>query len=283
MTQRASASEILRQWRENAPLWAKHGATIRRMFAPVTEALIEDAGIMQGYSVLDVAGGAGEPSLTIAERVAPTGSVTCTDAINEMVSAAASEARRRGLVNLTFRQCDAGALPFSDNLFDAVVSRLGVMFFPDPLAALAEMLRVAKPASRISLAVWDRNDLNPFTHIVSDVVSRYVESPPADMEAPGAFRFAESGKLANFLRLAGAQELRERILHFRIEAPITAQEFFQLRSETSDTLRDKLARLSPEQVLLITDEVCKAAQSYFPNNQMSFPAQMLIVTGKKTS
>jgi ubiquinone/menaquinone biosynthesis C-methylase UbiE len=283
MTQTASASEILRQWRENAPLWAKHGATIRRMFAPVTEALIEEADIKQGYSVLDVAGGVGEPSLTIAERVAPTGWVTCTDAINEMVSAAAREARRQGLVNVTFRQCDASALPFGDDLFDAVVSRLGVMFFPDPLASLGEMLRVAKPGRRISLAVWGRNDLNPFTYIVSDVVSRYVESPPADMEAPGAFRFAEPDKLASILRSAGAREVRERMLHFRIEAPITSQEFFELRWETSDTLRAKLAKLSAEQILRLTGEVCKAAQDYFPNNQMSFPAQMLVVTGRKAS
>ncbi len=280
MAQTASASEILRQWRENAPLWAKHGATIRRMFAPVTEALIEDAGIKQGYSVLDVAGGAGEPSLTIAERVAPKGSVTCTDAIGEMVSAAASEAQRRGLTNVTFGQCEAGALPFADSLFDAAVSRLGVMFFPDPVGALSEMLRVTKPGGRISLAVWASDELNPFTHIVSAVVSRYVESPPADLDAPGAFRFAEFGKLASLLNQAGAGEVNERIFQFRIEAPITPREFFQLRSETSDTLREKLAKLSTEEALRLTNEVCEAAQSYFPNNQMSFPAQMLIVTGK---
>ena len=280
MAQTASASEILRQWRENAPLWAKHGATIRRMFAPVTEALIEDAGIKQGYSVLDVAGGAGEPSLTIAERVAPKGSVTCTDAIGEMVSAAASEAQRRGLTNVTFGQCEAGALPFADSLFDAAVSRLGVMFFPDPVGALSEMLRVTKPGGRISLAVWASDELNPFTHIVSAVVSRYVESPPADLDAPGAFRFAEFGKLASLLSQAGAGEVDERIFQFRIEAPITPREFFQLRSETSDTLREKLAKLSTEEALRLTNEVCEAAQSYFPNNQMSFPAQMLIVTGK---
>jgi len=280
MAQTASASEILRQWRENAPLWAKHGATIRRMFAPVTEALIEDAGIKQGYSVLDVAGGAGEPSLTIAERVAPKGSVTCTDAIGEMVSAAASEAQRRGLTNVTFGQCEAGALPFADSLFDAAVSRLGVMFFPDPVGALSEMLRVTKPGGRISLAVWASDELNPFTHIVSAVVSHYVESPPADLDAPGAFRFAEFGKLASLLSQSGAGEVDERIFQFRIEAPITPREFFQLRSETSDTLREKLAKLSTEEALRLTNEVCEAAQSYFPNNQMSFPAQMLIVTGK---
>ena len=62
------------------------------MFAPLTEALIEQAGIHEGQSVLDVAGGTGEPSLTIAEVVGPGGSVTCTDAVPEMVETARSEA-----------------------------------------------------------------------------------------------------------------------------------------------------------------------------------------------
>ncbi len=123
--------EVLREWRESAFYWQKHADTIRTMFGPVTQALIDDAQIMEGEDVLDVAGGAGEPSLTIAETVGPTGSVTYTDAAQEMVAAAETEAQRRGLTNLTFKQCSAQSLPFESQSFDAVVCRLGVMFFPD--------------------------------------------------------------------------------------------------------------------------------------------------------
>src|SRR6266849_6616915 len=200
MTPAVHDNKTLQEWRATAPFWRKHSATIRTMFAPLTEALIEDAGIREGQTVLDVAGGAGEPSLTIAERVGPTGAVTCTDAVAEMVAAAESEAQLRGLSNITFRQCLADSLPFESNSFDAVVCRLGVMFFPDPLKALREMVRVAKPGGSLSLAVWHQNELNPFTHIVTDVMSRYVDSPPADADAPNAFRFAEFGKLANILK-----------------------------------------------------------------------------------
>src|SRR5687768_9583072 len=80
--------EVLREWRASAFYWQKHADTIRSMFGPITQALIDDAEIMQGETVLDVAGGAGEPSLTIAEVVGPTGSVTFTDAVQEMVAAA---------------------------------------------------------------------------------------------------------------------------------------------------------------------------------------------------
>jgi ubiquinone/menaquinone biosynthesis C-methylase UbiE len=281
MTSTIQDSKTLQEWRETARFWTKHSATIATMFAPLTEALIRDAGIGAGQTVLDVAGGAGEPSLTIAEKVGPTGAVTCTDAVAEMVAAAEIEAHRRGLTNITFRQCVADSLPFESNSFDAVVSRLGVMFFPDPLAALREMLRVTKPGGALALAVWHQNELNPFTYIVTEVMSRYVESPPADPDAPGAFRFAESGKLASILKLAGASDVHERVLHFRIAAPISPGEFWAMRSETSDTLRNKLAELTTEQVGCLIQEAQEAVREYFPNNQMSFPAQMIIVTGKK--
>jgi ubiquinone/menaquinone biosynthesis C-methylase UbiE len=281
MTPAVHDSKTLQEWRVTAPFWTKHCATIRTMFAPLTEALIKDAGIGEWQTVLDVAGGAGEPSLAIAERVGPAGAVTCTDAVAEMVAAAESEAQRRGLTNITFRQCVADSLPFDSNSFDAVVSRLGVMFFPDPLAALREMLRVARPGGSLALAVWHKDELNPFTHVVADVMSRYVESPPADPDAPGAFRFAEPDKLASVVRSAGAREVGERVLHFKIEAPISPSEYWELRSETSDTLREKLAKLSAEQVLRVKKEVPEAVGEFFPNNQMSFPAQMIVVTGKK--
>src|SRR5918912_4097141 len=165
---RAQADVTLREWGESARYWEKHAQTIRRMFAPLTLALIEEADIRRGQSVLDVAGGPGEPSLTIAETVGPSGSVTCTDVIAEMVNAAEREARQRGLTNIKFRQCAADALPFDSDTFDAAVSRLGVMFFPDPVAGLREMLRVTRPGGAVSLAVWGSSDLNPFAYVVTN-------------------------------------------------------------------------------------------------------------------
>src|SRR5260370_38301031 len=275
------SNDTPREWRESAQLWEKHAQTIRTIFAPLTSALIEEARIAPGQNVLDVAGGPGEPSLTVAEVVGSSGLVTCTDAIAEMVSAAESEAHRRGLTNIKFHQCTADSLPFDSNSFDAVVSRLGVMFFPDPIAALREMLRVTKPNGALALVVWGRSDANPFLHVVTTVISRYMETLPADPHAPGAFRFAEPGSLAKVLSEAGATGVREHLVNFRIEAPISLQEFWELRSETSATLREKLTTLSAEDRLRVAEEVKEAARDFFPNHRMSFPAQAILVTGEK--
>lgn len=274
--------EVVREWRESAHYWQKHARTIRAMFTPVTQALIEGAEITEGDAVLDVAGGVGEPSLAIAEIVGPGGSVTCTDIAPEMVAAAEREARRRGLTNVAFKQCPADSLPFESKSFDAVVCRLGVMFFPEPLAALSEMLRVTKREGALALVVWGKSELNPFAYVITNVVARHFDADaPVDPNTPGAFRFAEPGSLSRILADAGAVEVKERELKFSIAAPISPKEFWEMRSETSGTLREKLATLSMLQRDLIAQEVQEAVREFFPNNQMSFPAQMMIVTGSK--
>lgn len=273
--------DVVRAWRESAPYWEKHGDTVRLMFEPMTRALIEDADVTDGMKVLDIAGGAGEPSLTLAQIVGSMGSVTCTDIVAEMVSAAEHQAARLGLTNMKFCQCAANALPFDDETFDAAVCRLGAMFFPDPLAALREMLRVTKPRGRVALAVWHNNESNPFFSVVTDILSHYIESPPEDTPAPGAFRFAEPGALRQILEKAGAIRVRERVFEFRIAAPLSPEEFWTLRSEMSETVRGKLGRLGTDQRKRVQQEAIEAARPFFAQDQMSFPAKAIIISGAK--
>ena len=270
--------DVLREWRESAPYWTKHAAMVRTMFAPITAALTEAAVIEDGHSVLDIAGGAGEPSLTIAEGT-PSISLTFTDAVGGMVFTSRDQARRRSLNNIEFAQCVGEALPFLSGTFDVVVSRLGVMLFPDPGAAIREMLRVAKRGGRIAVAVWGPSDSNTFFHLVANIMSRYVESPPEDPDAPGAFRFAESGKLAGLMRASGAIEVTERFVDFTLAAPLTPDRFWEVRVELSDTLRAKVAKLSPEQVGRVAKEVEEAGRPFYQDGEMRFPARVLVVSG----
>ena len=278
---RSQAADSVTEWQESAKYWTRHSALIHSMFAPLTRALIEDAGIKAGDSVLDVAGGAGEPSLTIAEVVGPTGSVMCTDAVEEMVLGAQVEAQRRGIENVDFRQCVVSSLPFANDSFDVAVSRLGAMFFPDPVDAVREMLRVTKPGGTLAFAVWYKKELNPYSYLVTDVMSRYGETAPPQPDAQDAFRFAEDGKLAAIMKEAGASDVSEHVFKFQLEAPISIDEFWTMRSEISETVREKLKQLTREECDRVAKEIKDKARAFFPQNRMSFPMQMLIVRGKK--
>src|SRR3984893_3480093 len=274
-------NEVIGQWRESAPYWEKHREIIRGMFVPITQALVEDAKITSGQFVLDVATGPGEPACSLTVLVRPEGKVLGVDPVPEMVEAARREANRRGLQNAGFEVASAGNLPFQANTFDAVVSRFGVMFFPSPVDSVREMLRVLKPGGRVSMAVWHFAERNPFHYSLSQIVERYVDSPPPAPDSLEPFRFAAPGKLLAILSEAGAEATSERLLRFAIRAPISVEDYWAIRSEMSDKLRAKLAMLSKEQLAELKREVIQALAAYYADGVMSFPAEVLIVNGGK--
>jgi ubiquinone/menaquinone biosynthesis C-methylase UbiE len=276
-------NKVLQAWQTSAPYWDKYRALITQMFAPITTGLIEEARIGVGHNVLDIGGGSGEPSLTISGIVGPTGSVTYTDPAAGMVESAQAEAGRRGLTNIQFRQCSADELPFPDKTFDLAIGRLSAMFFVDPVRGMREALRVVRNDGCVSFAVWGPEEANPFFSTVNDVFDRFVESPTEDPDAPDAFRFAAPGKLAGILKNAGAEIIIERQLDFPIEAAMSFEQFWRLRTEMSESLREKMARLMPAQLPTIKQAVADAARRYFVSGKMSFPAEALIVSGRKSA
>jgi len=273
--------DVVNVWRDSAPFWEKHREIIRQMFAPVTQALVEDARIGPGHSVLDIATGPGEPALTIAAIVGSEGKVFGIDPAPEMVDAARRATDHLGFRNAKFEVASADRLPFLADTLDAVVSRFGVMFFPSPVDGVREMLRVLKPGRELSLAAWHFADRNPFFYTLSRVMERFVDSPPLAPNAPDAFRFATPGKLRDVLTEAGAMAPSERLLQFTIQAPISVEELWILRSEMSEKLREKLATLSREQLTEVKRQALETLRGYSTQRGMSFPAEVLIVSGTK--
>ena len=273
--------EILAAWEDSSQYWKKHQASIERMFAQLTSALINAAQISEGQHVLDIGGGSGQPSLSIARIVGDAGSVTYTDPSAGMVETARDAAQRRGLTNIQFFQAPAETLPFESNRFDVAVGRLSVMFFPDVEAGLSEVVRVVKPGGGVSFLVWGSKEANPFFSSVTDVLDRFITSEPEDEDAPGAFRFANPGKLAKLFANVGLTHIEEQPLPFRIAGPVKPEEFWELRSEMSESLRAKLAALTSEQKIAVKEAVGTAVAENFKSGEMSFPAQALIVSGRR--
>jgi SAM-dependent methyltransferase len=214
--------------------------------------------------------------------VGPEGKVFGIDPVPEMVAAARRAADHLGFRNTQFDVAFADHLPFPVDTFDAVVSRFGVMFFPSPVDAVREMLRVLKPGRKLALAVWHLAERNPFFYTMSRVIERYVDSTPPAPDALDAFRFASPGKLRDVLGEAGAMAPSERLLQFTIQAPISVEDFWTLRCEMSEKLREKVAMLPRELLTEVKRQSLEALRGYSTDRGMSFPTEVLIVSGTKS-
>jgi ubiquinone/menaquinone biosynthesis C-methylase UbiE len=174
-------------------------------------AVIEAAGVLPGHRVIDIGCGSGVPSLTIAERVGPAGSVVATDPSPASISAVAENARRQGLTNLTAVCAAAASLPFDPESFDAATCHMGVMFFPDLDAGLRTIRRVLRHGRRAAFVAWGPVPQNELFRTFWSVADRYLleprSAPPPG--APEPMRFAQPGSLGDALRSAGFADVSE--------------------------------------------------------------------------
>lgn len=211
--------------------WKKWDELVLGWLAPAGAAMIRRADLRDDSNVLDVAAGTGEPGLTVAALV-PAGRVTVTDIAEGMLAVAAETAQRRGLHNLETRACDAGALPFADASFDAVLCRFGFMFFPDVAAAGRELARVAKPGSRVCAAVWSAPATNPWAMTILGAIAERVEVPAPPPGSPGLFRCAPEGFMREVFADAGLREISEEQVSSDL-VPATPEQYWEFMYEIS--------------------------------------------------
>src|SRR5262249_24028613 len=130
---------VRQQWNRMAQGWSDSSAIIRPWLREATQAMLSMAGVKTGAHVLDVAAGAGDQTIEIAERVGPEGHVLATDLSPEILRYAERNVAQAGCRNVETRVSDGEHLAVDDSRFDAVVCRLGLMLFRDPLQGLREM------------------------------------------------------------------------------------------------------------------------------------------------
>lgn len=211
-TDPAEAREALRtRWRQRGESWTKAAPEGASVDDEMNQNLIEAAGCKAGDHMLDIAGGNGEPTISVALHVGPSGRVSAVDLAAEMQVGALRRAAALELSNIGFAVCDMEHLAFPDNIFDAVTCRFGIMFPPDRAAAAAEAHRVLKPGAKAAYLVWGPEEDNTIHRTLTPAVLTHLGKPlgpPPPRHVLGA-----SGALNALLAGAGFAATEE--LEFR--------------------------------------------------------------------
>jgi ubiquinone/menaquinone biosynthesis C-methylase UbiE len=230
-------------WDAVAEAWDRWTPVLTAWLGPVTEAMLGMAHVRTGDKVVDVAAGAGEPALTAAERVGPTGSVLATDLSANILAFAERAARERGVQNLATQVMDAERLELEPDAFDIALSRLGIIFCPDRRQALAEMRRVLRPGGRAVVAGFTTPDQNRFFAIPIGVIRRRLQLPPPAPDQPGPFSLGGPGVMAEMLRQAGFEDVETTITSTALRLP-SAVECVRFQREAFGALSQMLANAS---------------------------------------
>jgi ubiquinone/menaquinone biosynthesis C-methylase UbiE len=197
---------------EAAEGWSRGAGGRAQFLGPITEMMLDLAGLEAGCRVLDVAAGTGEQTLLAAWRVGPTGRVVAADISASMLGVAAETARQAGLTNIETRVMDACQLDVESDSFDAAISRLALMLFPERAKALAEIHRVLRPGGSFAAIVLSSAETNPFTNLPMEIARRYAGQPPDALADPGFFALGHARLLQRAYEHAGFHDFAVRVV-----------------------------------------------------------------------
>jgi SAM-dependent methyltransferase len=262
------------QWQEAAEAWHRWGPFLERWLGPATELLLDLAGVDERSRVLDVAAGAGGQTLAAARRGAR---VLATDTSPQILEFAAAEARNAGLANVATQEMDGESLEVEPGSFDAVISRLGLMYFPDKGGSLEQANHALADGGRVGALVFAEPDRNEFFSIPIGIIRRRAELPPPGPGLPGPFSAVNLGEL---LESAGFREVDVR----RVQAPLlmgSAGECVQLERESFGALHQMLSGLDEEGREAAWTEIEKELGKFESDDGFVGPCELLVGAGTK--
>ena len=252
---------------------------------PATDALIQAAGLKPGHVVLDIGTGFGDPALDAARAVAPEGKVVGVDLSEERLKQARQRARRHNLSNVEFQEMDALQLRFPDDSFDAVISRLVVVYYADPSPFLAEIRRVLKPGGRAALATWSSGEgRNPLINVPMGVLRRHMPPEPEPRDSsPSTARVPAGipGVLGEAMQQRGFRDVTTGIVPLRLTVGESdAPAYWEERRAGSPASLEVLARLSEAQQQAVEEEVVEAIRGLIAEGRAT--GEMVWAAGSKT-
>jgi SAM-dependent methyltransferase len=231
------------QWQTAAEAWHRWGPTLAAWLGPATDTMLDMAGVGSGSRVLDVAAGAGGQTLVAARRAGPSGYVLATDISANILDFAAAGARAAGLTNVETRVMDGEDLEeLEADSFDAVISRVGLIYFPDQQKALTGMRRALEPGGRIGAIVYSAAEHNQFFSIPISVIRKRARLPPPSPGQPGPFSLGSPGVLEAAFQTAGFRDIQTRA----VAAPLrlsSASECVRFERESFGALHQMMSGL----------------------------------------
>jgi SAM-dependent methyltransferase len=263
------------QWDTVAEAWDEWDATLTAWLSAATSRMLDLAHVGTGGTVLDVAAGAGGQTLDAARRVGPSGQVVATDISTTILEYAQRRATAAGLTNVATAELDGENLDVQPAHFDAVISRLGVVYFPDRAAFYAGARQALKRGGRIGLIVYGPADRNGFFSVPVGIIRAAAELPPPAPGQPGPFCLGGDGVLAAELASAGFTD----IVVEPVDAPLrlsSAAGCLRFAQESFGALHQMLSGLPKARQAQVWDEVGSALRQFETADGFVGPCQLLV-------
>lgn len=269
------------QWDGAAEAWNRWAPLLTRWLGPATELMLDMTNVQSGSRVLDVAAGAGDQTLAAARRTGPTGYVLATDLSPAILEHAAANARMAGFDHVDTLVKDGEALAEIDTQpFDAVISRVGLIYFPDQNKALTGMRDHLRPGGRVGAITYAGADLNGFFSIPVGIIRRRAALPPPLPGQPGPFSLGDPDVLAQGFTDAGFTDVQIE----RVPAPVrlnSALECLQFEQESFGALHQMLGGLSEQEQDDAWVEIEEALGAFEANGRFEGPCEMLVASASK--
>ena len=196
------------QWDSAAGAWDAWGPALEEWLGPATEAMLDLAHVAEGSRVLDVAAGAGGQSVSAARRAGPRGRVLATDISAGILGYADRRFAAAGLGHAETRVMDGEEIAVAAGYYDAVISRVGLIYFPDRQRALAGMRRALRPGGRVAAVVYAAADVNGFFSVPVSIIRRAAGLGPPLPGQPGPFSLGAGRRAGQRTRRGGFQRYR---------------------------------------------------------------------------
>jgi SAM-dependent methyltransferase len=268
------------QWQTAAQAWHDWGPVLEAWLGEATERMLDLARLEPGARVLDVAAGAGGQSIAAARRVGATGRVLATDISPRILELAESAALAEGISTLATHVADGEHLDVEAGHFDAAISRLGLIYFPDRAEALRSIHRALRPGGRIAAIVYSAADRNQFFSVPVSLIRERAQLPAPLPGQPGPFSLSAPGVLESELGAAGFTDISVEAL----VAPVrldSAADCVRFERESFGALHQMLAGLDDDAREQVWHDITAALSVYDSPAGFAAPCELLVAAGTK--